>query len=93
MSAKPVVYFIDDSATMREVIKIAFRKENIHVITCADAASALAQFSGVAPDAVGLRTGPPVFARGGSASGALGLLHGAGVHRARSPIAPLDQYG
>ena len=27
----PTVYFIDDSATMREVIKIAFRKENIHV--------------------------------------------------------------
>ena len=23
----PTVYFIDDSATMREVIKIAFRKE------------------------------------------------------------------
>ena len=41
----PTVYFIDDSATMREVIKIAFRKENIHVITCPDAASALSQFS------------------------------------------------
>ncbi|MFZ0519523.1 MAG: response regulator [Candidatus Acidiferrales bacterium] len=48
----PTVYFIDDSATMREVIKIAFRKENIHVITCADAASALAQFGEAAPDAV-----------------------------------------
>ena len=48
----PTVYFIDDSATMREVIKIAFRKENIHVITCADAASALAQFGGAAPDVV-----------------------------------------
>jgi DNA-binding response OmpR family regulator len=48
----PTVYFIDDSATMREVIKIAFRKENIHVITCADAASALAQFGDAAPDAV-----------------------------------------
>ena len=33
----PTVYFIDDSATMREVIKIAFRKENIQVITCPDA--------------------------------------------------------
>jgi CheY-like chemotaxis protein len=40
----PNVYFIDDSATMREVIKIAFRRENIHVITCADASSALSQF-------------------------------------------------
>jgi CheY-like chemotaxis protein len=48
----PTVYFIDDSATMREVIKIAFRKENINVITCADAASALAQFNDSAPDAV-----------------------------------------
>ena len=48
----PTVYFIDDSATMREVIKIAFRKENIHVITCADAASAIAQFPETAPDAV-----------------------------------------
>jgi CheY-like chemotaxis protein len=48
----PTVYFIDDSATMREVIKIAFRKENINVITCADAAAALAQFNDSAPDAV-----------------------------------------
>jgi CheY-like chemotaxis protein len=48
----PTVYFIDDSATMREVIKIAFRKENIHVITCPDAAAALAQFGDAAPDAV-----------------------------------------
>jgi CheY-like chemotaxis protein len=48
----PTVYFIDDSATMREVIKIAFRRENIHVITCADAAAALAQFGESAPDAV-----------------------------------------
>jgi CheY-like chemotaxis protein len=48
----PTVYFIDDSATMREVIKIAFRKENIQVITCADASSALAQFGENAPDAV-----------------------------------------
>jgi CheY-like chemotaxis protein len=48
----PVVYFIDDSATMREVIKIAFRKENIQVVTCPDAASALAQFSITPPDAV-----------------------------------------
>jgi len=48
----PVVYFIDDSATMREVIKIAFRRENIHVITCADAASALEQFEERPPDVV-----------------------------------------
>jgi len=48
----PTVYFIDDSATMREVIKIAFRKENIHVVTCPDAASALAQFADTTPDAV-----------------------------------------
>jgi DNA-binding response OmpR family regulator len=48
----PIVYFIDDSATMREVIKIAFRKENIRIITCPDAASALSQFGEAAPDAV-----------------------------------------
>jgi CheY-like chemotaxis protein len=48
----PTVYFIDDSATMREVIKIAFRRENIHVVTCADAASALAQFDENPPDVV-----------------------------------------
>jgi DNA-binding response OmpR family regulator len=48
----PTVYFIDDSATMREVIKIAFRKENIQVITCPDAASAIVQFGETAPDAV-----------------------------------------
>ncbi len=46
------VYFIDDSATMREVIKIAFRRESINVITCADAASALGQFEQNPPDAV-----------------------------------------
>jgi CheY-like chemotaxis protein len=48
----PTVYFIDDSATMREVIKIAFRRENINVITCGDAASALAQFEQNKPDVV-----------------------------------------
>jgi len=48
----PTVYFIDDSATMREVIKIAFRKESINVITCHDAASALSQFAEHRPDAV-----------------------------------------
>lgn len=48
----PTVYFIDDSATMREVIKIAFRRESINVITCADAASALSQFEQNKPDVV-----------------------------------------
>lgn len=48
----PTVYFIDDSATMREVIKIAFRRENINVITCPDAATALSQFEQTVPDVV-----------------------------------------
>jgi CheY-like chemotaxis protein len=48
----PVVYFIDDSATMREVIKIAFRKEDLHVVACHNAASAIAQFEQTPPDAV-----------------------------------------
>jgi len=52
MSATPVVYFIDDSATMREVIKIAFRRENINVIACHDAASALALMEQNTPDVV-----------------------------------------
>src|SRR5258708_26820015 len=48
----PTVYFIDDSATMREVIKIEFRRESINVVTCAQAASALAQFAENPPDVV-----------------------------------------
>jgi CheY-like chemotaxis protein len=48
----PTVYFIDDSATMREVIKIAFRKENINVVACHDAASAIAQMDETRPDVV-----------------------------------------
>ena len=50
--SKPNVYFIDDSATMREVVKIAFRRENFNVVTCSDMASAVAQFERTAPDAV-----------------------------------------
>jgi CheY-like chemotaxis protein len=52
MSAKPVVYFIDDSATMREVIKIAFRREELEVITCHDATSAMDLMDHSAPDVV-----------------------------------------
>jgi CheY-like chemotaxis protein len=52
MSAKPVVYFIDDSATMREVIKIAFRREELDVITCHDASSAIDMMEHSAPDVV-----------------------------------------
>jgi CheY-like chemotaxis protein len=52
MSAIPTVYFIDDSATMREVIKIAFRRENINVVACHDAALALAEIEQARPDLV-----------------------------------------
>jgi CheY-like chemotaxis protein len=52
MSATPTVYFIDDSATMREVIKIAFRRENINVVAYNDAASALIQIEASRPDVV-----------------------------------------
>src|SRR5437763_2667293 len=48
----PTIYFIDDSATMREVIKIAFRRENINVVAYNDAASALSQFEQARPDVV-----------------------------------------
>ena len=52
MSTIPTVYFIDDSATMREVIKIAFRRENINVVACHDAAAALAEIETARPDIV-----------------------------------------
>src|SRR5689334_24273010 len=48
----PIVYFIDDSATMREVIKIAFRRESIDVIACASADAAIQQMAATAPDVV-----------------------------------------
>jgi CheY-like chemotaxis protein len=52
VSATPTVYFIDDSATMREVIKIAFRRENINVVAYNDANSALSQIEANRPDVV-----------------------------------------
>jgi CheY-like chemotaxis protein len=52
MSTIPTVYFIDDSATMREVIKIAFRRENIHVVACHDATIALGEIEATRPDIV-----------------------------------------
>ena len=48
----PTVYFIDDSATMREVIKIAFKKENIQVVTCPSVTAAIEQFGKVRPGVV-----------------------------------------
>jgi len=48
----PTVYFIDDSATMREVIKIAFRRENIEVVACHDGETALSQMLQQKPDVV-----------------------------------------
>jgi CheY-like chemotaxis protein len=52
MSTAPMVYFIDDSATMREVIKIAFRRENINVVAYSDAATALSGIENARPDVV-----------------------------------------
>ncbi|PYY16942.1 MAG: hypothetical protein DMG60_13335 [Acidobacteria bacterium] len=52
MASTPTVVFIDDSATMREVIKIAFRRENIEVVAYADAASALPNIEQGNPDVV-----------------------------------------
>ncbi|HMF91967.1 MAG TPA: response regulator [Candidatus Angelobacter sp.] len=52
MSSTPTIYFIDDSATMREVIKIAFRRENINVVACHDATQALAEIETTLPDIV-----------------------------------------
>jgi CheY-like chemotaxis protein len=52
MAAVPTIYFIDDSATMREVIKIAFRKENMEVVASHDASIALAEIEKTHPDVV-----------------------------------------
>ncbi|HSM87009.1 MAG TPA: response regulator [Candidatus Limnocylindrales bacterium] len=52
MSAVPTIYFIDDSATMREVIKIAFRRENMNVVAAQDAVMALAEIETTHPDIV-----------------------------------------
>src|SRR5690348_9485685 len=52
MSTTPTVVFIDDSATMREVIKIAFRRENIDVVAYSDAATALTNIEQKRPDVV-----------------------------------------
>lgn len=52
VAGTPTVFFIDDSATMREVIKIAFRRENINVVAYNDAASALSQIESAPPDVV-----------------------------------------
>jgi CheY-like chemotaxis protein len=49
---QPNVVFIDDSATMREVIKIAFRRENIEVAAFPDANSALAEIEKFPPDVI-----------------------------------------
>src|SRR5437588_1304767 len=52
MASTPTVVFIDDSATMREVIKIAFRRENIDVVAYPDAATALTNIEQGNPDVV-----------------------------------------
>jgi CheY-like chemotaxis protein len=52
MASAPTVYFIDDSATMREVIKIAFRRENINVVANHDANQALEEIARTKPDVV-----------------------------------------
>lgn len=48
----PTIIFIDDSATMREVIKIAFRRENMDVVSFSDAGTALIQMEQNTPDVV-----------------------------------------
>jgi CheY-like chemotaxis protein len=52
MAAVPTIYFIDDSATMREVIKIAFRRENMEVLASHDAVAALSEIEERRPDVV-----------------------------------------
>lgn len=52
MSDFPTVFFVDDSATMREVLRSAFRRESLNVITCSDPTQALALIEQTAPDVV-----------------------------------------
>ncbi len=52
MSQTPTVYFVDDSATMREVIKIAFRRESMNVVACHSGDAAISQMEEVPPDVV-----------------------------------------
>jgi twitching motility two-component system response regulator PilH len=52
LELRPTVYFIDDSATMREIVKATFRRENIDVVTCHDAAIALAEIELTPPSLV-----------------------------------------
>ena len=49
---RPNVYFIDDSATMREIVNTALLRENISVVTCHDATIALAEIELAPPDVV-----------------------------------------
>src|SRR5439155_4239377 len=46
------VYFLGDSAAVREVVKVAFRREKLLVISCAGAACSPAQFGETRPDVV-----------------------------------------
>ena len=50
--SSPTIYFIDDSATMREVIRGAFQRESMKVIACPDGVTALAQMEETRPDVV-----------------------------------------
>ena len=52
LDLRPTVYFIDDSATMREIVTAAFRRENIHVVTCHDASIALAEIELTPPELI-----------------------------------------
>lgn len=48
----PIIYLIDDSATMREVVRIAFQREKMEVVTCPDAATAIERMEETKPDVV-----------------------------------------
>ena len=50
--SQPSVVFIDDSATMREVIKIAFRRENFEVFAFAEPNAALDHVETKPPDVI-----------------------------------------
>jgi CheY-like chemotaxis protein len=52
MNPAPTVFFVDDSATMREVLRSALRREALNVVVCPDSRQALSLIEQTAPDVV-----------------------------------------
>jgi twitching motility two-component system response regulator PilG len=49
---EPVVLVVDDSPTVRKIVQLTLRRENIHVVTAGDGLSALAAVADEQPDLI-----------------------------------------